>query len=77
MKLTEAFNTHYINIVENSTAKKPSVLGNPSDLGKDRETVVKIVKEYNNHPSFLKIKIEVKSCVLSKFSIQNVTAENI
>ena len=36
-KLAETVNNHYINIVENSTGKNPSILGDPSNQENDKK----------------------------------------
>ena len=52
----ELFNEHYINIVEESSGKKPLSLGNSSDASQDEMTVKEIISVYSNHPSTRKIK---------------------
>ena len=54
--LVETFNNHYVNIVENSTGVSPIVSGTPLDPKLDRDTVEKILKHYENHPSMIKTK---------------------
>ena len=51
------FNEHYVNIVEKSTGTAPTELGTPSDPSSDRETVREILKNYENHPSIIEIKM--------------------
>ena len=55
LKLTEIFNTHYINIVENSSGIPPSTAGNPNNPLEDSNTVKNIIKEYKNHPRLINI----------------------
>ena len=55
-ELVELFNEHYINIVEKSSGKNPSSLGNSSDASQDEMTVKEIISVYSNHPSIRKIK---------------------
>ena len=69
-KLAETFNNHYINIVENSTGKKPSILGDPSNQENDKKTVLEIIDEYQNHPSILKIKSKINTSAESIFHIK-------
>ena len=52
------FNEKYINIVEISSANKPSPLGNCEDYAQDDATVDKIIPNYSAHPSIQKIKRE-------------------
>ena len=53
-KLTELFNSYYINIVEKSSGTKPKTFGtnfeNPSV-----QSVRDVVNSYKNHPSIIKI----------------------
>ena len=49
--LVELFNENYINIVEISSGKKPSSLGNCEDSAQDDATVDKIISKYSSHPS--------------------------
>ena len=55
LKLTETFNTHYINIVENSSGIPPYTTGNPDNPLEDSNTVKNIIEEYENHPSIINI----------------------
>ena len=52
----ELFNQNYINIVENSSGKKPSSLGDSSNASRDELAVKEIISVYSNHPSIQKIK---------------------
>ena len=54
--LVEMFNNHYINIVEKTSDIVPESLGDSSLPENDEETVNKILKHYENHPSVSKIK---------------------
>ena len=54
--LVEMFNNHYINIVEKTSDIAPESLGDSSLPENDEETVNKILKHYENHPSVSKIK---------------------
>ena len=56
--LVELFNENYINVVEISSGKKSSSLGNCEDSAQDDATVDKIISQYSSHPSVLKIKRE-------------------
>ena len=55
-ELVEIFNTHYINIVENTTGKPPETMECNMDQSLDSSAVAKIVDYYSTHPSILKIK---------------------
>ena len=50
------FNNHYINIVEKTSGIEPKSLGDFPLSENDKETVNKILKHYENHPSVSKIK---------------------
>ena len=54
--ITEIFNNHYINIVEKSSGKPPSSIGNPNCPSNDRKTVKEIINAFKNHPSIIAIK---------------------
>ena len=56
LKLTEIFNTYYINIVENSSIISPSTTGNPNNLLENSNTVKNIIEEFKNHPSIIIIR---------------------
>ena len=55
-ELVERFKQNYIDLVENSSRKKPLSLGDCSDASQDELTVKEIISEYNNHPSIQNIK---------------------
>ena len=75
--LAESFNNYYINIVESSSGKKPTEIGDSSNASKDQETVKEILKNYKNHPSVLKISNEFQNIKESKFSIKKATVKDI
>ena len=75
--LAEKFNSHYINIVQNCTGKKPIEIGEPSDPGKHKETISEIIAKHDKHPSILKIKSQSMTISSSKFKIKNATAKDI
>ena len=50
------FNNHYINIVQKTSDIAPESLRDSSLPENDEETVNKILKHYENHPSVLKNK---------------------
>ena len=56
--LVEMFHEHFINIDEKTSRFAPESLGDSSSLSEnDEETVNKILKHYENHPSVSKIKL--------------------
>ena len=55
-ELVELFNQNYIKIVENSSGKKPSSLGDCLNTSQDKLTVKEITSVYSNYPSIQKIK---------------------
>ena len=71
----ELFNQNYINIVENSSGKKPSSLGDCLNASQDEITVKEIISVSNNHPSIQKIKSVVNTD--SKFDLPKPTASDI
>ena len=54
--LVEMFKNHYVNIVEKTSAIAAERLGDSSLPENDEETENKILKHYEKHPSFSKIK---------------------
>ena len=54
----DLFNENYLNIVEISSGKKPSSLGNCERSAQDDATVDEIISKYSAHPSVQKIKRE-------------------
>ena len=54
--LVEMFNKHFINIVEKTSGIVPESLGDSSLSESDEETVNKILKHHENHPSVSKVK---------------------
>ena len=54
--LVEIFNNHYITIVEKTSGIAPESFGDSSLPENDEETVNRIFKNYENHPSVSKIK---------------------
>ena len=71
----ELFNPNYINIVENSSGKKSSLLGDCLNTSQDELTVKEIVSVYSNHPSIQKIKSVFNTD--SKFDLPKPTASDI
>ena len=58
-EIVELFNQNYINIVENSSGKKPSSLGDCLNASQDERTVKEIISVYSNHPSIQEIKVSL------------------
>ena len=54
--LAEMFNNHYVDIPENSAGVASIELGTTFDPTLDRDTVEKILKYFENHPSTIEIK---------------------
>ena len=71
----ELFNQNYINIVENSSGKKPSSLGDFLNASQDELTVKETVSVCSNHPSIQKIKSVFNTD--SKFDLPKPTASDI
>ena len=74
-EIVELFNQNYINIVENSSGKKPSSLGDCLNASQDELTVKEIISLYSNHPSIQKIKSLFNTD--SKFDLPKPTAKDI
>ena len=71
----ELFNQNYINIVKNSSGKKPSSLGDCLNASQDELTVKEILSVYSNHPSTQKIKSIFNTD--SKFDLSKPAASDI
>ena len=73
--LVEMFNEHFINIVEKTSGIAPESLGDFSLSKSDEETVNKILKHYENHPSVSKIKRNQNETL--NFDFPTAEVENI
>ena len=74
-ELVELFNQNYIKIVENSSGKKPSSLGDCLNASQDKLTVKEITSVYSNHPSIQKIKSVFNTD--SNFDLPKPTASDL
>ena len=74
-EIVELFNQNYTNIVENSSGRKPSWLGDCLNASWDEITVKEIISVYSNHPSIQKIKRVFNSD--STFDLPKPTASDI
>ena len=74
-ELVEIFNQNYINIVENSSWKKPSSLGDCLNASQDKLTVQETISVCSSHPSIQKIKSVFNTD--SKFDLPKPTASDI
>ena len=54
--LVEIFNKYCINIVGKTSGLAQKCIGNLKNTALDKETVKKIIRQYERHPSILKIK---------------------
>ena len=76
-KLTEIFNTEYINIVERSTGSKPEAFALSGKVSDDNTFLIsEIVDKYHNHPSILKIK-EIEDDRQSTFDFPEVNVNDV
>ena len=74
-EIVERFNQNYLNIVENSSGKKLSSLGDCLNTSQDELTVKEIISVYSSHPSIQKIKSVFNTD--SKFDLPKPTASDI
>ena len=74
-EIVELFNQNYINIVENSSGKKLSSLGDSSNASRDELAVKEIISVYSNHPSIQKIKSVFNTD--SNFDLPKPTASDL
>ena len=57
--ITHSFNSHYVNIVKETSAKAPDIEGNLHNKTLDMCTVKSIIKKYKNHSSIININNKV------------------
>ena len=74
-ELVEIVNENYIKIVENSSGKKSSSLGNCVNASEDEKTVIEIISAYSKHPSIQKRKSSFD--FNSKYELPKPTASDI
>ena len=74
--LCEIFNDYHINIVENTSGKKPSSIANANPIDDDREIVRLILDKYKDHPSILAI-VQDPEHIFQSFSFNEVTASDV
>ena len=74
--LCEIFNTYYINIVENTSSKKPSSVANENSVEYDRLIVKLILDKYKDHPSILAI-VQHPEHTFQSFSFNEVSARDL
>ena len=72
----EIVNDYYINIVENTSSKKPSSIANANSTDDDREIVRLILDKYKDRPSFLAI-VQDHENTFQSFSFNEVTARDV
>ena len=79
IEVSEILNKQYVNIVEVSTGTAPITQGciDLSNKFTMRPYIEKIVENYKNHPSIIKIKEEVQSLNLPAFNIPLAQTEDI
>ena len=68
-ELVKAFSKHYINIIEKSGGQKPTNTAKNYTIDNDKQVVELTCNSYRNHPSILKININIttKHYVVIKF----------
>ena len=74
--LCEIFNDYYINIVENTSGKKPSSIADTNSIDDDREIVRLILDKYKDHPSILAI-VQDPEHTFETFSFNEVTTRDV
>ena len=75
-ELTELFNKHYVNIVENASGKKPCGVADTTDIDDDRDIVRLILEKYKNHPSVLAI-VQNPDSNFEAFSFHEVETRDV
>ncbi len=74
--LCEIFNDYYINIVENTSGKKPSNIADTVSTSDDREIVRLILDKYKDHPSILAI-VQDPEHIFETFSFKEVSTRDV
>ena len=74
--LSELFNEYYVNIVENTSGKKPCGVADTTDIDDDRHAVRLILEKYKNHPSVLAI-VQNPDRNFETFSVNEVEARDV
>ena len=74
--LCESFNDYYINIVENTSGKKPSSIANANSIDDDREIVRLILNKYKDRPSILAI-VQDPEHTFQSFSFNEIAARDV
>ena len=74
-ELVEILNENYINVVENSSGKKTSSLGNCLNASEDEKTATEVISTYSKHPSIQIIKSSFD--FNSKFELPKPSASDI
>ena len=74
--LCEIFNTYYINIVENTSSKKPSAVANENSIEDYQLIVELILDKYKDHPSILAI-VQHPEHTFRSFSFNEVSARDV
>ena len=78
--LAEMFNSHYINIVEKTSGKKPSHFVRDNNISDTRQAICLIVQSYLDHSSINRIKTTSKtqiSAIASSTNLRNKSRRNI
>ena len=75
-ELTELFNEYYVNLVENTSGKKPCRVADTTDIDDDRHIVRLILEKNKNHPSVLAI-VQNPGCPFETFSFNEVEARDV
>ena len=69
--LLEMFNSHYINIVEKTSGKKPSHFARDNNVSGTRQSIDLIAQSYLDHSSISRIKTTSKNQISSITSSSN------
>ena len=65
-----------VNIVENTSGKKPCGVADTTDIVDNRDIVRVILEKYKNHPSVLAV-VQNPDCKFETFSFQEVEARDV
>ena len=72
-KVGEIFNTHFINIIENSTGIKPETF----ECNNENDIIEEICNKYISHESIIKIKEKMRHEQIDSFKIKEATYDEV
>ena len=74
--MTELLNEYYVNVVKNTSGKKPCGVADTTDSDDDRHIVRLILEKNKSHPSVLAI-VQNPDCNVETFSVKEMEARDV